>query len=138
MLEIDEVVQSYLAGRTLASVAVELGVHQRTVAAHLEDLGIPRRLNRRKMTEDDVAQAPSRDRGGDGRWCGFVTMGTQPDGSSDRRKRGGSTLTEVTRKVRALERARDERDKLLTGRSPRLETWLEEWLTASALRVRPS
>ena len=77
-------------------------------------------------------------RGGDGRWYGFVTMGTKPDGSSDRRKRGGSTLTEVTRKVRALERSRDEGDKLPTGRSPRLETWLEEWLTASALRVRPS
>ena len=75
---------------------------------------------------------------GAGRSPGLVTRSTKREGSHGRRKRGGSTLGEVTRKVRALERARDEGDKVPTGRSPRLEDWLEEWRTASALRVRPS
>lgn len=74
----------------------------------------------------------------DGRWYGFVTMGTKPDGSSDRRKRSGRTQAEVTHKVRALERERDEAAKIPAGRSPRLADWLEDWLTASALRVRPN
>ncbi|HRA50206.1 site-specific integrase [Actinotalea sp.] len=74
----------------------------------------------------------------DGRWYGFVTMGTKPDGSSDRRKRSGRTQAEVTHKVRALERVRDEAAKIPAGRSPRLSDWLEDWLTASALRVRPN
>ena len=74
----------------------------------------------------------------DGRWYGFVTMGTKPDGSSDRRKRSGATQAEVATKVRVLERQRDEAAKVPAGRSPRLADWLEDWLTASALRVRPN
>lgn len=74
----------------------------------------------------------------DGRWYGFVTMGTKPDGSADRRKRSGRTQAEVVRKVRELERLRDENARLAAGRPPRLSEWLEDWLKASALRVRPS
>ena len=74
----------------------------------------------------------------DGRWYGFVTMGTKPDGSAERRERSGRTQAEVARKVRVLERLRDENAKVAAGRSPRLADWLEDWLTSSALRVRPS
>lgn len=77
-------------------------------------------------------------RSGDGRWYGFVTMGIRPDGSVDRRKRTGATHAEVVRKVRALERERTDRSALPAGQSPRLETWLIEWLRATAVRVRPS
>ena len=78
MHEIDEVVQSYLAGRTLASVALELGVHHRTIAAHLEDRGIPRRANHREMTDDDVAQTASRYRKGDSLAKIGAAMGLDP------------------------------------------------------------
>ena len=77
-------------------------------------------------------------RSGDGRWYGFVTMGIRPDGSVDRRKRTGATHADVVRKVRALERERTDRSALPAGQSPRLEAWLTEWLSATAVRVRPS
>lgn len=76
--------------------------------------------------------------GNDGRWYGFVTMGIRPDGSSDRRKRTGATRAEVIRKVRELERQRTDQSALPAGRSPRLEAWMTEWLSATSLRVRPS
>lgn len=76
--------------------------------------------------------------GGDGRWYGFVTMGIRPDGSVDRRKRSGPSRQAVTRKVRELERQRDERSALPAGWTPRLEDWLRDWLKSTALRVRPS
>jgi hypothetical protein len=62
--EIDELVCSYRAGRTLAHLAADLGVHQRTVAAHLDSRGVARRLNRRKMSDDDVSAAALRYRNG--------------------------------------------------------------------------
>ncbi len=43
----------------------------------------------------------------DGRWHGWVTMGTKEDGSLDRRHRTGVTQANLTRKVQALERQRD-------------------------------
>jgi len=52
--------------------------------------------------------------------------------------RPNRTQAEVVREVRALERQRDEGAKVPAGRSPRLETWLADWLKASALRVRSS
>lgn len=76
--EIDGVARCYLAGWTLASVALEFGVHQRTIAAHLEDRGIPRRVNHRKMTEGDVAQAASRYREGESFAETGAVMGLDP------------------------------------------------------------
>src|SRR5690606_32837125 len=73
-----------------------------------------------------------------GRWYGFVTMGTAPDGSTDRHKPSAAPWGEAVRKVRALERQRTEQSALAAGRSPRLETWLAEWLAATALQVRSS
>ncbi len=76
--------------------------------------------------------------GSDGRWYGYVTMGIKPDGAPDRRKRSGPSRQAVTRKVRELERKRDEQSALPAGWTPRLEDWLRDWLTSTALRVRPS
>ena len=76
--------------------------------------------------------------GSDGRWYGFVTMDIRPDGSPDRRKRTAATRAEVVGKVRQLERQRTDQSALPVGRSPRLETWLTDWLSATSLRVRPS
>ncbi len=46
--------------------------------------------------------------GSDGRWHGRVTMGTKNDGSPDRRHRSAKTETEIKRKVKELERQRDQ------------------------------
>lgn len=64
-VEIDQLVCEYQTGRTLADLAAELGIHHRTVAAHLEARGVPRRVNRRKMTDDDLSEAARRYREGD-------------------------------------------------------------------------
>jgi len=48
--EVDTVVALYQAGQSLRELAAELGIHHRTVAAHLDQRGVPRRVNRRKMT----------------------------------------------------------------------------------------
>ena len=63
--EINELVNEYQAGRTLADLACVLGIDRRTVAAHLQARGIQRRINRRKMTDDDVSEAARRYRSGD-------------------------------------------------------------------------
>ena len=64
-LEIDELVNDYRTGRTLADLASVFGIHRRTVAAHLQEQGVERRANRRKMTDDDVGEAAGRYREGD-------------------------------------------------------------------------
>jgi DNA-binding CsgD family transcriptional regulator len=63
--EIDELVNEYQAGRTLADLACALGIDRPTVAAHLQARGIQRRINRRKMTDDDVSETARRYRAGD-------------------------------------------------------------------------
>jgi hypothetical protein len=55
----------YQAGRTLADLVSALGIHRRTIAANLEARGIQRRVNGRKMTDDDVGDAARRYRAGD-------------------------------------------------------------------------
>ena len=55
--EIDVIISSYQAGQSLRALAELLGVHHHTVAAHLQRQGIARRLNQRKMTDIDVAEA---------------------------------------------------------------------------------
>lgn len=63
--EVEAVVEKYRAGRTLTQLATEFGVNQRTIATHLERCGVPRRVNLRKMTADDVVEAARRYRTGD-------------------------------------------------------------------------
>jgi DNA-binding transcriptional regulator LsrR (DeoR family) len=64
-LEIDELVNEYQTRRTLADLAAKLGIHRRSVAAHLAARDVERRVNRRKMTDDDVGDAARRYRAGD-------------------------------------------------------------------------
>ena len=58
--EIDLIAIEYRAGRSLRAIAEVLGVHHHTVAAHLQQLGIPRRANERKMSANDVVDASRR------------------------------------------------------------------------------
>ncbi len=63
--EIDTIISNYQAGQSLRAIAKLLGVHHHTVAAHLQRHGIARRLNHRKMTDIDVAEASRRYEAGD-------------------------------------------------------------------------
>ena len=63
--EVDELAARYEAGSSLRAIAEAFGVHHRTVAAHLEQLGVPRRLNRRKMNAQDIIGASRRYEPGD-------------------------------------------------------------------------
>lgn len=77
--------------------------------------------------------------GADGRWHGRVTMSVRSDGRTDRRHVTGATEKECTRKVRALERAREAGSVADAGRSPTVEQWLAHWLDTIAVRkVRAS
>jgi site-specific recombinase XerD len=71
----------------------------------------------------------------DGQWHGWVTMGIKDDGSPDRRHRRGRTETAVTRKVRELERKRDQGNAGNAGRPPTVADWLQTWLTTIAPRT---
>lgn len=71
----------------------------------------------------------------DGRCHGWVTVGTKDDGSPGRRHRGGRTETEVTNKVRELERKQDSGKAGKAGRPLTVADWLETWLTAIAPRT---
>ncbi len=55
-------------------------------------------------------------------------MGTRDDGRPDRRHVRGKTRTEVTRKVRALEKERDSGTIRKAGRAWTVEQWLNHWL----------
>lgn len=63
--ELSTVAAEYQNGRSLQDLAREFGVHRRTVADHLERLGMDRRVNRPKLTPRDVEQAISQYRAGD-------------------------------------------------------------------------
>jgi integrase len=77
--------------------------------------------------------------GSDGKWHGYVTMGTRSDGKPDRRHRTGKTEAEVTRKVRELEKKRDAGTTSRPGRVPTLAQWMRVYLTDVApLRVSQS
>ncbi len=63
--EVDTLVARYEAGQSLRGLAAELGIHHRTVAAHLEQRAVPRRVNRPKMTARDVLPARRSHEAGD-------------------------------------------------------------------------
>ena len=91
-VEIDRLVCEYQAGRTLADLAAALGVHRRTVAAHLEARGVQRRVNRRKMSDDDIDEAARRYRRGDS--LAKVALAVDVDAATVRRElhRAGVTI----------------------------------------------
>lgn len=72
----------------------------------------------------------------DGKWHGWVTVGTKPNGAPDRRHRQGPTEGDVRAKVKALEKARDAGSTRKAGRPPTVEQWLTTWMdTACARKV---
>jgi integrase len=73
----------------------------------------------------------------DGRWQGYVSMGTKDGGKRDRRHVSGKTRAEVVAKVRELEKRRDAGVTATSG-TLTVAAWLEHWLeTIASRRVRP-
>lgn len=63
--ELEAVAAAYQHGRSLHELAREFGVHRRTVADHLERLGVARRVNLPKLTSTDIERAASQYQAGD-------------------------------------------------------------------------
>ena len=63
--DVDELAAGYKGGLSLRALAEALGVHHRTVAAHLDQLGVPRRVNPCKMNPHEILQASRRYEAGD-------------------------------------------------------------------------
>ncbi|BCB85741.1 tyrosine-type recombinase/integrase [Phytohabitans suffuscus] len=66
--------------------------------------------------------------GGDGYWHGRVTVGVKDNGNPDRRHVQAKSEAEVIRKVRALERERDNGTVRKPGQRWTVEKWLTHWL----------
>lgn len=66
--------------------------------------------------------------GADGYWHGWVTVGVKDNGTPDRRHRKAKTEGEVTRKVRRLEKDRDDGKIRKAGQRWTVETWLTHWI----------
>ncbi|WP_455713276.1 tyrosine-type recombinase/integrase [Streptomyces uncialis] len=76
--------------------------------------------------------------GSDGWWHGRVTMGVKNDGGPDRRHRRARTEPEVRRKVKALEKLRDEGRAPKAGRKPTVAAWMNTYLTdIASLKLKP-
>ncbi|AZK94845.1 MULTISPECIES: tyrosine-type recombinase/integrase [Streptomyces] len=76
--------------------------------------------------------------GSDGWWHGRVTMGVKDDGSPDRRHRRARTEPEIKRKVKALEKERDEGTATAAGRVPTVAGWMTTYLTdIASLKLKP-
>lgn len=66
--------------------------------------------------------------GADGYWHGRVTIGVGDDGRPDRRHVRGKTRAVVTKKVRELERAREDGRVATVGQRWTVAQWLDYWL----------
>ena len=102
------------------------GVHRvggvRTARGHLER-GSPVSINKDQS----------------GRWHGATCPGLANHGRRDRCHVSGRRRDDVQRKVRELERRRDEGVGSVTGRQVTVDSWLQHWLdTIAAPKVRPS
>ncbi len=76
-------------------------------------------------------------KGSDGRWHGFVSMGTGTGGKRDRRHVSAKTRGEVVEKIRELERRRDAGVTAASGTTT-VAAWLDHWVENIAVnRVRP-
>jgi DNA-binding transcriptional regulator LsrR (DeoR family) len=64
-IEIAALVAEYQHGRSLNELARQFGVHRRTVADHLERLGVARKVNLPKLTPTDIERAVSQYQAGD-------------------------------------------------------------------------
>ncbi|MGC0317532.1 tyrosine-type recombinase/integrase [Kitasatospora acidiphila] len=75
----------------------------------------------------------------DGKWHGRVTVGIKDDGTPDRRHVRGKNRAEVTKKVRELEKKRDEGNVPKAGKKWTVASWLTHWVeNIAALKVRPN
>jgi transposase-like protein len=63
--QLEAVAEQYQSGRSLHDVARDFGVHHRTVAEHLERLGIARRVTLPKLSATDVKRVATRYRAGE-------------------------------------------------------------------------
>lgn len=72
--------------------------------------------------------------GSDGNWHGWVTMGVKSDGSLDRRHVKRKTQDGVQRRVRELERERDDGHYAKAGRVPTVAQWMQTYLETIAVR----
>lgn len=73
----------------------------------------------------------------DGRWHGYVSMGTKGDGKRDRRHVSARTRAEVVVKVRDLEGKRDAASINAAGKPMKVEEWFTYWVdTIAPARVR--
>jgi integrase len=66
--------------------------------------------------------------GGDGYWHGRVTIGTKDNGKPDRRHVSAKSKAEVTKKVRNLEKLRDQGNVPKAGQRYRVHEWLTYWV----------
>ena len=72
----------------------------------------------------------------DGRWHGWITVGTKANGKPNRRHRTAKTRGEVVRKIRELEVAR-ETGTVTAVNADTVEAWFDHWLkNIAARRVR--
>ncbi|MBG0819860.1 site-specific integrase [Planomonospora sp. ID91781] len=71
--------------------------------------------------------------GKDGYWHGRVIVGVKDDGRSDRRHVQAKTEAEVIRKVRELERARDDGNVRKAGQRWTVAKWLTHWIEHIAI-----
>ena len=86
---------------------------------------------RRSKGESSIHQDAS------GRWHGYVSLGLKAGGRRDRRHVSAGSRAEVVRKVRALERRRDEGTVPTAGRVT-VTQWLDHWVsTIAPRRLRP-
>ncbi len=77
-------------------------------------------------------------KGPDGRWHGYVSMGLTSEGKRQRRHVAAPLRRDVVAKVRELELHRDAGTVTTAGRSATVSQWLDHWLdTIAARKVRP-
>jgi len=62
--DVNKLVELHTEGSSIDAVARHFGVHRTTVISHLEDHGVPRRGNARKLTDAAVAASAKRYRSG--------------------------------------------------------------------------
>lgn len=67
-------------------------------------------------------------KGSDGYWHGFLTVGTLPDGSADRRHRMGKDETVVRRKIIDLQREVAAGRTPKAGLTPKVAAFMREWV----------
>jgi hypothetical protein len=71
-------------------------------------------------------------KGADGSWHGRVTVGVKADGTPDRRHVQSKSEAEVIRKVRTLEKERDNGNVRKSGQRWTVKTWLTHWVKTIA------